>query len=134
MNEHQTWSRVGPDAPPRREPRQATGAESPRSLLAMHDPSKQRVTWRQPAAGRTNEVKVEWLRPSELAARVASKASARTVAAHAAAHRQARTRLRAGLTATRNQIRRQGKLAPASAFGRNASMDPTVVGRTGIRR
>lgn len=135
MNEHQTRSRTAHDEPPHgRAPRQPAGAESPRNLLALHDPSRQRTARRQPTNGRINGVTVEWLRPNELAARVTSKASARAVAAHSVAHHQARARLRAGLTATRNRISGRGQLAPASAFGRHASTEPTAASRTAIRR
>lgn len=97
------------------------GAESPRELLAVHDPSKRRVARGPQGTGRGHGVTVQWVRPTELAARMSARASAAAVAAHVAAHRQVRESVRA-------------RLAPLSAFGRHgragqASVERSVIGR-----
>lgn len=122
---------------PRREHRQPTGAESPHNLLAVHDPSRRRPTPRQTAA-RASGVTVQWLRPTELAARVASRTAARAVSAHAAAHQRARAELRSALSRTREQnssaMRSGRRLAPLSAFGHNGSLDSATAERSGMNR
>lgn len=96
------------------------GAELPRHLLAVHDASK--CAGRGPqAAGRGHGVTVQWVRPTDLAARMAARASAGAVAAHVAAHRQVREHVRA-------------RLAPLSAFGRQAEAGPVRVERSVIGR
>lgn len=111
--------------------RWAEGTESPRELLAVHDPSKQR------SAGRTavhagHGVSVHWLRPTELAARVAARSAAGAVAAHAGAHRQVLGRLRIRGTSARTEQR--GRLAPLSAFGRAARVEHIVPDRSVVGR
>lgn len=96
------------------------GAESPQHLLAVHDPSK-RAGRRHETAARGHGVTVQWVRPTDLAARVAARASAGAVAAHVAAHRQVREHVRA-------------RLAPLSAFGRQAEAGPVTVERSVIGR
>lgn len=108
-----------------------SGAESPHNLLAVHDPSKRRGSGRQPA-GQGHGVTVQWLRPTELAARFAGRTAARAVAAHVAAHRQVRDGVRARLA--RDEGGRRGRLAPASAFGRAAGAEQTVAERSMIGR
>jgi hypothetical protein len=98
----------------------AGGAESPQHLLAVHDPS-QRAGRGPQAAGRGHGVTVQWVRPTDLAARMAARASAGAVAAHVAAHRQVRESVRA-------------RLAPLSAFGRQAEAGPVTVERSVIGR
>lgn len=93
------------------------GAESPRELLAVHDPSRQASAHGRQAAGRGHGVTVQWVRPTDLAARIAARASAGAVAAHVAAHRQVRASVRA-------------RLAPLSAFGRHAESGPMRVERS----
>ena len=121
----------------RREHRQAAGAESPHNLLALHDPSRRRATPRQTAA-RARGVTVQWLRPTELAARVASRTTARAVSAHAAAHQRARAELRSALSRTREQIgssmRSGRRLAPLSAFGQNGATAAATAERSVISR
>lgn len=97
------------------------GAESPRELLAVHDPSRQATARGRQAAGRGHGVTVQWVRPTDLAARMAARASAGAVAAHVAAHRQVRGSVRA-------------RLAPLSAFGRQGESGPVRVERSGIGR
>jgi hypothetical protein len=97
------------------------GAESPRHLLAVHDPSKQATARGRQAAGRGYGVTVQWVRPTDLAARMAARASAGAVAAHVSAHRQVRESVRA-------------RLAPLSAFGRDADGGPVRVERSVIGR
>lgn len=82
---------------------------------------------------------MQWLRPTELAAQVASRTTARAVNAHAAAHRQARAELRAALSRTRETIRApvrptRGQLAPLSAFGQHATRDSLAPERSGVSR
>ncbi|GAB3924447.1 hypothetical protein GCM10011575_03520 [Microlunatus endophyticus] len=98
------------------------GAESPRELLAVHDPSRQATgrDW-QSAGGRGHGVTVQWVRPTDLAARMAARASAGAVAAHVAAHRQVRASVRA-------------RLAPLSAFGRQGESGPVTVERSMVGR
>lgn len=97
------------------------GAESPRELLAVHDPSKQAAARGRQAVGRGQGVTVQWVRPTELAARVAARTTAGAVAAHAAVHRQVREGVRA-------------RLAPLSAFGRQAEAGPVTVERSVVGR
>jgi hypothetical protein len=126
-----------PEDHPRHEHRQPTGAESPHNLLAVHDPSRRRATPRQTTT-RAGGVTVQWLRPTELATRVASHTAARAVTAHAAAHRQARAELRTALSRTRDQIsssmRSRGRLAPPSAFGQHATPDALTTEHSGPSR
>ena len=93
------------------------GAESPHELLAVHDPSKHAAGRRQETAARGHGVTVQWVRPTDLAARMAARGSAGAVAAHVAAHRQVREHVRA-------------RLAPLSAFGRQAETGPVTVQRS----
>lgn len=109
-----------------------TGVESPRNLLAFDDPSRRRTARSGQATGRWHGVTVEWLRPTELAARITTRTAARAV--EAAGRRRARIRPQAISTAARTTTARRGRLAPASAFGRHAAADAplaehTVVGR-----
>lgn len=110
----------------------ANGAESPRELLAVHDPSRRTAANSPQMPGRgEHEVTVQWVRPTELAARVAARTTAGAVAAHAAAHRQARESLRARLA---GGVERQSRLAPVSAFGRQVETGPVTVERSVIGR
>jgi hypothetical protein len=114
------------------------GAESPRHLLAVHDPSKRAGRGPQ-AAGRGHGVTVEWVRPTDLAARMTARASAGAVAAHVAAHRQVRESVRARLAAhvaAHRQVREsvRARLAPLSAFGGQAESGPVRVERSVIGR
>jgi hypothetical protein len=102
------------------------GTESPRELLAVHDPSRHRSAAGRTAAASGHGVSVQWLRPTELAARVAASTAAGAVAAHVAAHRHVRDNVRARLTGNR--------LAPASAFGRQAESRRAVAERSVISR
>ena len=97
------------------------GPESPHNLLAIHDPSKHGAARGRQAAGRGHGVTVQWVRPTELAVRIAAKSAAGAVAAHAATHRQVREHVRA-------------RLAPLSAFGRHADVGPAVAGRSVVGR
>lgn len=97
------------------------GAESPRELLAVHDPSKQGTARGQRIGARGHGVTVQWVRPTDLAARMAARASAGAVAAHVAAHRQVREHVRA-------------RLAPVSAFGRQGRAEQAAVERSVIGR
>ncbi len=106
-----------------------SGAESPHNLLAVHDPSKRRPIRGQGTAGRGHGVSVQWVRPTELAARIAARTAAGAVAAHLAAHRQVRDGVRSRLAGTGN-----GRLAPASAFGRQAQAEQRVADRSVIGR
>ena len=94
-----------------------SGGESPQHLLAVHDPSKRRAGQGPQAVGRGHGVTVQWVRPTELAARIAARSAAGAVAAHVAAHRQVRESVRA-------------RLAPLSAFGRQADARPAGVERS----
>ena len=96
-------------------------AESPRELLAVHDPSKQAAARGRQAVGREHGVTVQWVRPTELAARIAARTTAGAVAAHVTAHRQVREGVRA-------------RLAPLSAFGRQAESGPVTVERSVVGR
>lgn len=98
-----------------------SGAESPQHLLAVHDPSKRRAARGPQATGRGHGVTVQWVRPTELAARIAARTTAGAVAAHVAAHRQVRESVR-------------GRLAPLSAFGRQAESRPVAVQRSVVGR
>lgn len=109
-----------------------SGAESPRELLAIHDPSKRSTGSGRQQAGGGHGVMVQWLRPTELAARTAGRAAAGAVAAHAAAHRQARDSIRERLS--RGGEDRRGRLAPVSAFGRQAGADQASVERSVVGR
>jgi hypothetical protein len=75
---------------------------------------------------------VQWLRPTELAARTASRVAAGAVAAQAVAHRQVRDSLRARLAGEGGGRRR--RLAPVSAFGRQAKGDRAGVERSVVGR
>ena len=97
------------------------GAESPRELLSVHDPSKQAAARVRQAVGRGHGVTVQWVRPTELAARIAGRTTAGAVAAHVAAHHQVRESVRA-------------RLAPLSAFGRQAESGPGTVERSVVGR
>jgi hypothetical protein len=97
------------------------GAESPRELLAVHDPSKQAAPSGRQAVGRGHGVTVQWVRPTELAARIAARTTAGAVAAHVAAHHQVRENVRA-------------RLAPLSAFGRQSQSGPVTVERSVVGR
>ena len=113
--------------------RPSYGAESPRELLAVHDPSKGNpVDGRRQATAQGHGVRVQWLRPTELAIRFAGQAAAGAVAAQVAAHRQVRDNLRTGLAGDRNGGR--GRLAPVSAFGRQSAVEPARVERSVIGR
>jgi hypothetical protein len=109
-----------------------SGAESPHNLLAVHDPSKRGRPGGQRTAGRGHGVSVQWLRPTELAARMAATTAAGAAATHVAAHRQVRDNVRARLTGDDNG--RRGRLAPPSAFGRTAGAEQTVAERSVIGR
>lgn len=93
------------------------GAESPRELLAVHDPSKQAAAHGRQTASRGHGVTVQWVKPTELAARIAARTTAGAVAAHSAAHHQVRENIRA-------------RLAPLSAFGCQAQSGPVTVDRS----
>lgn len=97
------------------------GTESPRELLAVHDPSKQAAPNGRQAVGRGHGVTVQWVRPTELAARIAARTTAGAVAAQVAAHHQVRENVRA-------------RLAPLSAFGRQAQSGPVTVERSVVGR
>lgn len=105
-----------------------SGAESPHNLLAVHDPSKPRTGHGQQKAGRGHRVTAQWVRPTELAARIAARTAAGAVAVHLAAHRRVRDGVRARLTGDGNG--RQRRLAPPSAFGRQAQSEQTVAERS----
>jgi len=100
---------------------QPSGAESPRHLLAVHDPSTRGGTRGRQTAGRGHGVTVQWVRPTELAARIAARTTAGAVAAHTAAQREIRGNVRA-------------RLAPLSAFGRHGEAEPVAVGRSVVGR
>lgn len=97
------------------------GVESPRELLAVHDPSRQATARGHAAAGRGHGVRVQWVRPTDLAARVAARGAAGAVAAHVATHRRVRENVR-------------GRLAPLSAFGRQAEAGQAVAERSVVGR
>lgn len=105
-----------------------SGGESPRELLAIHDPSKPGAGSGRQQAGRGHGVTVQWLRPTELATRIAARTTAGAVAAHAAAHRQARHSVRRRLAGDGSD--RRGRLAPVSAFGRQAGAEQATVERS----
>jgi hypothetical protein len=107
-----------------------SGAESPHNLLAVHDPSTRGGAGGQRTPGRGHGVSVQWLRPTELAARMAATTAAGAVATHVAAHRQVRDSVRARLT--RGDNGRRGRLAPPSSFGRTAGAEQTVAERSVI--
>ena len=111
---------------------QPTGTESPRELLAIHDPSKRSAVRGRQAAARGHGVTVQWLRPTELAARTAGRVAAGAVAAQVSAHRQVRDSLRARLG--NDDGARRGRLAPVSAFGRHVDGDQVRVERSVIGR
>lgn len=98
-----------------------SGTESPQHLLAVHDPSAKGTGRSRQTAGRGHGVTVQWVRPTELAARIAARTTAGAVAAHVAAHRQVRENVRA-------------RLAPPSAFGRQAESEPVTVERSVVSR
>lgn len=106
------------------------GTESPHELLAVDDPSKHNTRGRQTAA-RGHGVTVQWVRPTDLAARVAARGAAGAVAAHVAAHRQVRDRIRARLA---GDGRGRGRLAPVSAFGREGRAEQAVAERSVVGR
>lgn len=108
------------------------GAESPRELLAIHDPSKRSAGSGQLRPGGGHGVTVQWLRPTELAARFAGQAAAGAVAAQVAVHRQVRDSLRARLAG--DESGRAGRLAPVSAFGRHTKGDQVRVERSVVGR
>lgn len=110
---------------------QPGGAESPRQLLALHDPSRRRAAATRTAA-RGHGMNVEWVRPTDLAARIGARAAAAAVAAHVAAHRRVRDSLRT--RANRDDLGRVGRLAPLSAFGRQPDAERTVAARSVIGR
>jgi hypothetical protein len=99
----------------------SSGAESPQHLLAVHDPSKRGAARGPQGTGRGHGVAVQWVRPTDLAARIAAKGAAGAVAAHVAAHRQVSENVRA-------------RLAPLSAFGRQAESGPVAVERAVVGR
>ena len=110
-----------------------SGAESPHNLLAVHDPSKGHAASRQHAAGRAHGVRVEWLRPNELAVRIAGRSVAAAVTAHLAAHRQLRARVRT--RAAGEERGRRERLAPVSAFGsRRAAAEAMAAERPVVGR
>ena len=111
-----------------------SGAESPHNLLAVHDPSKRSGGGGQRAADRGHGVTVQWLRPTELAARMAARTAAGAVAVHAAAHRQVRDGVRARLAAGASTVGRRGRLAPPSAFGRQAEAEQMATERSVVGR
>ncbi len=110
---------------------QPGGAESPRQLLALHDPSRRRGAATRPP-GRGHGTNVEWVRPTDLAARIGARAAAAAVAAHVAGHRRVRGSLRARVD--REDRGRAGRLAPLSAFGRKPDAERTVAARSVIGR
>lgn len=115
------------------ERRQVDGAASPRNRLAVDDPStRRRATDGRPGLGGGHPVSVEWVRPVELAARVAGKAAAGTLAAHLAAHRRLREGVRARLAWERPG--RPGRLAPGSAFGHGGQAEPVAPARSVLGR
>ncbi len=114
-----------------RERERVAGAESPRELLAVDDPSKHNTRGRQ-TAGPGHGVTVQWVRPTDLAARVAARGAAGAVAAHVAAHRQVRDRVRERLAGDGNG--RRGRLAPVSAFGRQGRAEQAVADRSVVGR
>ncbi len=97
------------------------GAESPRELLAVDDPSKRATARGRQAVARGHGVAVQWVRPTDLAARIAARGAAGAVAAHVAAHRQVRDNVRA-------------RLAPVSAFGRQGRAEQAVAERSVVGR
>lgn len=105
------------------------GAESPHELLAVDDLSRRtgagRRTPERVAGG--HGVTVQWMRPTELAARVAGHGAAGVIAAHREAHR----RLREAMAPRRDS---GAGLAPVSAFGRNTGVDRTSVERPVVGR
>lgn len=109
-------------------------AESPRELLAVHDPSKQATARSQRTAAREHGVTVQWVRPTELAARIAGTTAGGAVAAHVAVHRQVRDSVRERLTRDGDGSGRRSRLAPVSAFGRQAEAGPMAVERSVVGR
>ncbi|MGH3266415.1 MAG: hypothetical protein ACRDNS_30980 [Trebonia sp.] len=108
------------------------GAESPRELLAIHDPSKRSAGSGRQTTARGHGVTVQWLRPTELATRFAGQAAAGAVAAQVAAHRRVRDSLRVRLAG--DESGRWGRLAPVSAFGRHTKGDQVGVERSVVGR
>lgn len=86
-----------------------SGSGSPLSLLAVQHPSERRVV------GSGHGVRVQWLRPSDLAAGIAGRSAAVVVAAHLATHRRVRAAARTRLAGQASA--RRGRRAPLSAFG-----------------
>lgn len=121
MSTDQDRQRAGHSNDQQHEHDRPGGAESPRELLAVHDPSRHAAGRRQETAVGGHGVTVQWVRPTDLAARMAARASAGAVAAHVAAHRQVREHVRA-------------RLAPVSAFGRQAESGPVRVERSVVGR
>jgi hypothetical protein len=109
-------------------------AESPRELLAVHDPSKHSTGHDRQTVARGHGVTVQWVRPTELAARVAARGAAGAVAAHVAAHRQVRDSVRERLTRDADGSGRRVRLAPVSAFGRHGRAEQVTVERSVVGR
>ncbi len=96
------------------------GAESPRELLTVHDPSKQAAP-RSTGGGSRARSDGAVGKADELGARIAARTTAGAVAAQVAAHHQVRETVRA-------------RLAPLSAFGRQAESGPVTVERSVVGR
>jgi hypothetical protein len=109
------------------EPEQRHGLESPHELLAVDDPSDRSGNSRRSPSRVPGGpgVTVQWLRPTELAMKLAGHGAAGVIHAH----REAHLRLRDAITPQAVRERRAARLAPLSAFGSN-----TGNGRNGVER
>lgn len=101
----------------------------PLNVMAVHDPGD---TQQRQDAGSGRGVSVRWVRPSDLAIRVAERGAAAALAAHLAAHRRTRAAARARLAGTPRG--RQGRLAPPSAFGSAGQTEHAAARRPPLSR
>lgn len=106
------------------------GVESPHKLLAGRVPSTPRPSPLREIDADLAAVTIQWLRPGELTTRVATAVAARVVVR---ARRRELREVAAALAARRERLAAQGRLAPASAFGRHGPPSSSVP-RPGLDR